>query len=169
MWFLDHLRIWLKQQGLEIWTFFCPTENRVAYGRNLMLHFRFPFTTSITFYITSFRGNTVIHFGTTRQLIDWHDGQILSCIKIQISAGMDFILFWPAGSDLWDDHCWETLELLCRLHRYGHTIFCLSLGLDFQTISPKSKDAQTLAVCKYMSGIFHAVWAHLFVLALRLE
>lgn len=67
---LCHFWIWFKQRGLEIWTFFCPIENHVASGRNLMLHFRFPFTTSITFCITYFRGNTVIHFGATRQQID---------------------------------------------------------------------------------------------------
>lgn len=133
---LCHFWIWFKQRGLEIWTFFCPTENHVSYGRNLMLRFRFPFPTSITFCITSFRGNTVKHFGAMFPWWTW----IWPYIKTQISAGMDFILFWTAGRDLWDDHCWETLELLCRLPRFGHTFVWVSASF-FLIISPKSKDA----------------------------
>lgn len=123
MWYLDHLRLWLKQRGLEIWKFFCPTENRVAYGRNLMHHFRFPFTTSITFYITSLRGNTVIHFGTTRQLIDWHDRhRFYLVLKFKSLRG-------------WISFCSGLLEVTSEMTTAGkHWNYCVdSIDTDTQS------------------------------------
>lgn len=119
--FLDHLRLWLKQRGLKIRTFFCPTENSVAYGKNLMRHFRFPFTTSITFYITSFHGNTVIHFGTTRLLIDWHDRFYL-VLKFKSLRG-------------WISFCSGLLEVTSEMTTAGkHWNYCVdSIDTDTQS------------------------------------
>lgn len=139
--------------------FFCLTENSVAYGRNLMLHFRFPFTTSTTFCIMSFLGNTIIWFGTTHQLIDWHDRRGFYSILTTNFHGNGL---YPL-----DDHCWETLELLCTIWGFGCTIFCLSLGLNFLIIDPLSKDIQISELWKYVSSIFQAVWVHLCPLVVR--
>ncbi len=148
--FLGHLWIHLEQRGLEIWTFSVRL-------KTVMLHFRFPFTTSTTFCVTSFLGITAIWFGTTHQRVDWHDRH-----------GFYSILttnFHGNGLYSWDDHCWETLELLCWIWRFGYTIFCLSLGLNFLIIDPLSKNF--LLSYENTTSIFQAVWVHLCPLFLR--
>ncbi len=148
--FLGHLWIHLEQRGLEIWTFSVRL-------KTVMLHFRFPFTTSTTFCVTSFLSITAIWFGTTHQLVDWHDRH-----------GFYSILtthFHGNGLYSWDDHCWETLELLCWIWRFGYTIFCL--GLNFLIIDPLSKNIQTSELWKYDKYISGCVCASMPFVPLR--